>query len=271
MKYFIAAFFISLSASFFYPNSVFGQQRIRFKAFEVRSSGIQFKGDFFQLKDRLISPLAYSGAGGQIDYFWSMEGEVARNYFNIGLNLDFGRNRFSLDAIYFQPEIIVSHTRITDMAYSDKQQILMGFAVSAKPRLYKFIHEDADHLYWMNSYTLDFHWILEQEIGKTTKLWVELQVPLVGVVFRPEQEIFNSVQLTSLWEIIKSSHSGVNFASLHNFQSATLRAYYDLAADERGALSVGYEADFVTFSRPVRAYVLTHSLTLRFMFNRLVL
>ncbi len=271
MRFFLAPFVFIICYLVFPANNLFGQQRIRFKSFEVRSTGLHIKGNFFQLKENLISPLTYSGKGGQIDFFRLMEGEFGRNYFNFGLNLNYARNRFGLNVIYFKPEITVSHTRITGLAYNDKQNILIGLAISAKPRTYRFLDENNSHLNWVNSYTVDLHYILEQEIDNWRKFWIELQIPLVGVVFRPERDIFYSFQLPEAREIFKKIHSNPKFASLHNLQSATFKAFIDLSAGKTGALSIGYEADFATFFRPVRASVLSHSFTLRIMFNRFVL
>ena len=271
MRYFIASLLLIFFASFYQGSNLSGQQRIRFKAYEVRATGLTIKGDLFQLKERLISPIAYTGTGLQLDIFRLMEGEYGRNYFNLGLNVDYAKNSLGLNVIYFQPEFVISHTRMTHMAYNDKQKILLGMAFSAKPRAYKFLKEDDNHLYWITSYTLDLHYILEQEIDRERKFWVEFQIPLVGVVFRPERDMFYTVQLPTAWEVTKRLHTNPTFASLHNMQSATLKAFIDLYAGERGALSVGYEADFFSFSKPVRASVLTHSFTIRLMFNRLVI
>lgn len=271
MRYFIASFFFLFFASFIQDNNLAGQQRIRFKAYEVRASGLNIKGDFFQLKERLISPLTYSGTGLQADYFMMKEGEFSRNYFHLGLNVDYASNRFGLDVIFVQPEFVLSHTWITHLAYNDKQKILIGGAFSAKPRAYKFLNENNEHIHWMTSYTLDLHYILEQELDRERKFWLEVQIPLLGVMFRPDAESFYSVQLPGIWEMTKRLHTNPEFASLHNFQSICFKAFIDLYAGERGAFSVGYETDFASFSKPVRASVITHSLTMRLMFNRLVI
>lgn len=271
MRYFIASLFLILSQVLFLSFNLKGQQRIKFKAFEVRSSGLQIKGDFFQLKDRLISPLAYTGTGGQVDIFRVKDGEMARNYFNLGFNVNYAQNKFGLNVLHIQPEFIFSHTRITNLAYSNKQKVLLGLAFSAKPRLYDFVDEDFYHVHWMTGYTLDLHGVFEQEIGRDRKLWFELQIPVAGVVFRPERETFYSIQVPTLWEITKRAHTNGYFASLHNMQSGTFRVFYDLAAGERGSLTIGYETDFISFAQPLRASVLTHSFALRIMINRLVL
>ncbi len=252
-------------------NQIHAQQRIRFKAYEVRASGLQLKGDFFQMKESLISPLAYTGSGGQVDIFRLKEGEYARNYFKLGLNLQYAENRFGLEMVLIQPEFVISHTRMTSLAYNDKQKILLGGAISAKPHIFRFTDESSEKMNWITSYSLDFHYILEQELGRTRKFWMEFQIPLAGVVFRPDQDIFYEMQLPGVWEVTKRLHSKPYIASLHNMQAGSFRAFIDLSAGERGAVSVGYEADFYSFAKPVRATVLSHSFTLRLMFNRLII
>lgn len=258
--------FISLTG-----NEILAQQRIRFKAFEVRSSGLLVRGDLVQFRESLISPLAYTGSGGQVDIFRLKEGEYSRNYFNLGLDLQYAKNRFGLEALLIQPEFVISHTWMSSLAYNDKQKILLGAAFSAKPYVFNFRDESADKLHWITSYTLDFHYILEQELGRTRKFWLEFQIPLAGVVFRPDPEIMYEFQLPGLLELTKRLHSRPYLASLHNMQAGTFRAFVDLVAGERGAISVGYESDFYSFAKPVRATIITHSLTMRLMFNRLII
>jgi hypothetical protein len=253
------------------PGPLQGQRRDWFKTYEVRSTGLQLKGDFMQMREQLISPLPYKGFGGHFEVYRIKYGEEARNFFSIGFRTDFLKNKHELRALLFRPEFMYSHTRLTELSGDKDRRILLGLAATGKPGIYKFRDEDANHFYWTNHYTLDFHFIYEHETGRDSKFWVELQVPLAGVMFRPEAERPSSIQLPRFFDLARETHSKPSFISLHNFQSVTLRTFYDLMADDSGSISVGYELEFITHASPSRIAFLTHSLAFRFLFNQWVM
>lgn len=253
------------------PDTLQAQRRDWFKTYEVRSTGLQMKGDFMQMSEQLISPLPYKGFGGHFEVYRIKYGEEARNFFSIGFRTDFLKNKHELRALLFRPEFMYSHTRLTELGGDKDRRILLGLAATGKPTVYRFRDEDANHFYWTNHYTLDFHFIYEHETGRDAKFWIEVQIPLAGLMFRPEGERLSSIQLPRFFDLAREVHSKPSFISLHNFQAVTLRSFYDLMADDSGSISVGYELEFNTYASPSRITFLTHSLAFRFLFNQWVM
>jgi hypothetical protein len=241
-----------------------------FRSVETRSSGISVNLNWMQMADASFSPLRYEGPGIDFKILSAKSYGNRRRHLYLGAQVDYLRNRLDFQAHYIQPGLGWGLTFLVPDLSSDDALSYMGGTISARTRIYRFVNEDPDHIYWSTSYTLDFHYFFDLEINRDRKVFAELNLPLAGLLSRPAAEIGYTFQLPGFGEHMKRIHENFGFATLNSMQSANLKLIVDLKRTRIRSLSVGYEVDFTRFTKPEPVIYLSNSLLLRMYFDAFV-
>lgn len=229
-----------------------------------RTTGAAFNAQWFQLADRQFSPLRYNGPGGTFRIFSVIDQSYMRRHFSLGAGGDYVWNRLDFEALYLQPEITAGVTFPVDGLSTDFGVSYAGGNMTATSRIYRFINEDPDHIYWTTSYSLDFHYIFDYEIERDKKVIAVLNIPLAGAVSRSPVDRHYTFQFPGFGQYVKKIHENIGFMTVDRMQAANLKITYDLSRSRRRSLCIGYEADFARFTHPEPVIFFSNSIFLRF-------
>ncbi len=264
MKFFVCfSFLIVFCLSDTYSNHPF-------RSPETRTSGLSLNFHWMQLSDASFSPLRYNGPGVDLKILSVRSYSNLRRHLHLGAKVDYLWNRLDFNAYYFQPRMGWGLTVMVPELSSDNGLSYLGGNISATSRMYRFVNENPDHIYWATSYTVDFQYFFDLEIDRDRKIFMELNIPLAGMVSRPSADNHYTYQLPGFGEYLKRLHENAGFATLNKMQSANLKFIMDLSNNRRQSLSLGYEIDFSRFTEPEPVSYLSNSLFLRFYFNAFV-
>ncbi len=241
-----------------------------FRSPETRNSGLSLNFQWMQLSDTYFSPLRYDGPGVNLKILSVRTYRNFRRHLHLGVKGDYLRNRLDFNAWYVQPRFGWGLTVIVPELSFDNALSYVGGNISATSRIYRFVNENPDLIYWATSYTLDFQYFFDVEINRERKIFLELNIPLAGMISRPSANNHYTYQLPGFGEHLKRLHENAGFATLDKMQSANLKLIMDLSNNRRQTLSLGYEVDFSRFNEPEPVSFLSNSLFLRFYFNAFV-
>ncbi len=241
-----------------------------FRSYETRSAGVSVNLHWMQLSDALFSPLRYNGPGGEIKIVSARDYDDMRRHFSLGAKVDYIWNNLDFHTMYLQPGFHYGLSFLVNDLSTERTLSYLGGGMTGTSRIYNFLNEDPDHIYWTTSYTVDFNYFLDINIGQGKKIFAELTLPLAGVVSRPSEENLYSFQLPGFWEHTKRLHENIGFATLDKMQSANMIIAMDLTRTRRHSFSIGYEVDFSRFTDPRPVIYFSNSLYLRLLFNALV-
>ncbi len=237
------------------------------KTFDTRSSGISLSLHWMQLNDMHFSPLRYNGPGGELKIVSIRSYDEIRRYFSVGGRADYLWNSLGFNSIYVQPEFVFGLTRRIEGLSGEKAFSYLGGGINATSRIYRFLNEDPDHIYWATSYMTELHYIYDIAIGDNRKALVELKLPLAGIISRPAVGNHYNYQLPGFVEYAKRLHENPQFATWYNMQGANLLLLAELSSSRRSSVSVGYELDFARFSEPAPAIYFFNSVFIRIFYD----
>ena len=262
-------YLLIILSGFLFLSEVHSQQAFK-KSLETRSAGLFMNFHWLQMNDAGFSPLKYSGPGGEIKLSSVRSYDNIRRHFSIGASGDYIQNNLNFYAYYLKPELTGGLTFLADNISTENSLSYVGASFSATSRMYRFINEDPDHLYWATSYTLDFQYFFDMEVGKTRRALFELNIPVVGLASRPTAESHYSFQMPGFYEYLKRLHENPGFVTWNTMQAVNVSLVMDLSRTRKRSLSLGYELDFARFLKPEPAVYLSNSLFLRVYFDVLV-
>jgi hypothetical protein len=237
------------------------------KKYDTRSAGISLNLHWMQLNDAHFSPLLYNGPGSELKIISVRTyGELRRN-FSLGAKADYLRNRYGFNSYHIKPEFRGGlGFKFNDLSTRNATSYLGG-EINATSRLYRFVNEDPDHIYWATSYTLEFNYTLDIDMSDDRKAFFEIKFPVGGMVSRPYENNYNSFQLPGFNEYMKRLHENFHFATWDQMQALNMQLLYDLSRTRRSSVTLGYELDFARFSRPSPAMYFTNSLFIRIFYD----
>jgi hypothetical protein len=240
------------------------------KSLETRSAGLVINMHWLQLNDAQFSPLSYSGPGVEISLSSVRSYDNIRRHLSIGASGDYLQNSFGFNAVYLRPEIVAGVTYLVNDISTENSLSYIGGSFSATSRMYRFLNEDPDHLYWATTYTLDFHYFFDMEVGEKRRALLELRFPIAGVASRPSDDYHYSFQLPGFGEYMKRLHENIGFSTWNTMQAVNATVLIDLSRTRRRSFSLGYELDFARFTRSEPVIYLSNSLFIRFFIDSLV-
>jgi hypothetical protein len=263
------SFLLLLLSGVLFLSNTYSRPTFR-KSYEIRSAGVVMNMHWLQLNDTRFSPLKYNGPGGEFNLM-SVKGiDNKRRHFSLGARADYLWNSLEFNAIYLQPKFMGGLTFLVNDLSTENSLSYIGGNFSASSRMYRFINEDPDHLYWATSYTLDFHYVFDMGIGEYKRAMIELNLPIAGAASRPSEENLYTYQLPGFGEYMKRLHQNLGFATWNTMQAVNVRLLMDLSRTRKSSVSLGYEFDFARFSRPEPVIYLSNSLFIRLFFDVLV-
>lgn len=262
-------YLLIILSGFLFLSEVNSQQTFK-KSLETRSAGIFINFHWLQMNDARFSPLKYSGPGMEIKFSSVRSYDNIRRHFSFGAGGDYIQNKPGFDAYYLKPAITGGVTFLADNISTESSLSYVGGSISATSRMYRFINEDPDHLYWATSYTLDFHYFFDMEVGERRRALFELNFPVAGLASRPAAENHYTFQLPGFYEYMKRLHENPGFVTWNTMQAVNVSLVMDLLRNRKRSLSLGYELDFARFSKPEPVIYLSNSLFLRMYFDVLV-
>jgi hypothetical protein len=249
-----------------------GAQSPAWLGYDTRSAGISLNLHWMQLNDNYFSPLSYNGPGIELNIVSVRHyGGVRRRHLDIGARADYLWNSYGFNSYFIQPGFSWGMTYLCNGLSGDNAISFIGGGLNATSRIYKFINEEPDHIFWATSYMLEFNYILDFEINNDRKAFLEIKVPLAGLVSRPGLNNHYSYQLPGIDEYLKRLHENIGFATLNSFQSLNFQALVDLSRSRRKSVNIGYELDFTRFTGPSDAVYFTNSLFMKVFLDAFVL
>jgi hypothetical protein len=266
MKFYI--WFVLLSLMLF--SGVYSQSPA-WKGFDTRSAGVSLNLHWMQLNDAHFSPLPYNGPGAELNIVSVRHYSDVRRHLTLGAKADYLWNSHGFKSLYIQPEFRFGFTFLVNGLSADNALSFLGGGINATSRIYRFLSEQPDHIFWATSYTLEFNYILDIEINNDRKAFLELNLPVAGMVSRPGEESHYSYQLPGIGEYMKRLHENPGFATWDQMQAINLQLLMDLSRSRRKSVNIGYELDFARFSEPAPAIYFTNSIFLRIFLDVFVL
>jgi hypothetical protein len=240
------------------------------KSLETRSAGLVINFHWLQLNDAQFSPLNYSGPGGEIKISSVRRYDNIRRHFSIGASGDYLQNSLGFNAVYLRPEIVAGVTYLVNDLSTENSLSYIGGSFSATSRMYKFLNENPDHLYWATTYTLDFHYFFDIEVSEKRRALFELRFPVAGVASRPSEDDHYSFQLPGFGAYMKRLHENIGFSTWNTMQAVNTTIIIDLSRTRKRSFSIGYELDVARFTKPEPVIYLSNSLFLRLFIDSLV-
>lgn len=261
-------FFLLLISGLFLLTDIY--PRPTFRSYETRSAGLALNFHWMQMNDAFFSPLRYDGPGGELKILSSRNYGNIRRHLSLGAKADYLWNSLDFYALYLQPKLAVGLSWPVAALLTDRSFSYLGGTATATSRMYSFRNEDPDHLYWSTSYTLDFYYLLDVELESGKKVFLELNLPLAGMVSRPSEESHYSFQMPGFGEYMKRLHENIGFATLNRMQALNICLTMDLSRSRRRSVSIGYEMDFARITKPGPVIYFTNSLFIRMFLDVLV-
>ncbi len=247
-----------------------GYSQSPFRSIETRSSGLSVNMHWMQMTDASFSPLRYNGPGIDIRLLSARTYGNLRRHFHIGAKADYLLNRLDFSAGYVQPGLNWGLAVMVPEISGEDGLSYLGGSISAGTRMYRFLNEDPDHIYWATSYTVDLYYYFDYEIDRDRKVFAELKVPVAGAVSRPSAENHYTYQMPGFAEYVKRIHENIGFATFNKMQSVNLKLTSDLSRTRLKSVSIGYEMDFTRFTEPEPVVYFSNSLFVRILFYAFV-
>lgn len=234
---------------------------------ETLSSGFYVKTHFLQFKDDTFSPLRYNGPSGEVRYLSVRYPSGFRSSLSLGMQAGYFENRFSFNGWQLNPRFSFTFAAKLEGASGRGVRTFIGPAVTGNSRITLYKDEDPDHIYWFTSYSMDLFFVTEIELERDRMLFLEIRAPLAAMVSRTAQNNTQSYHIMETGEIIKRIHRDISFYTVDNLQSVNLKLMVDLSRTNRGSVTLGYEADFTSFSGSAPVLYFNNGILLRVMFD----
>lgn len=257
--------FFIFSGFFLLPGA--WSQSVTWKKYDTRSAGISLNLHWMQLNDAHFSPLRYNGPGSELKIISIRTYGDLRRSLSLGVKADYLWNSLGFNSYHVKPDLRGGlGFKISDLS-TRNATTYMGGEINGTTRLYRFINEDPDHIYWATSYTLGFNYILDLDLSNDRKAFFELRLPVGGMISRPSEDNYYSFQLPGFNEYMKRLHENFRFATWNQMQALDMQLLVDLSRTRRSSVTLGYQLDFARFSRPSPSMYFTNSLFIRIFYD----
>ena len=229
---------------------------------------ISFSTGNAQYKDYLLNGLRNNGLNLSFGVHYS----VNKNSLNheTGLNIDFASlwNRYGwggFDNHYLQPTIYYR------LLVNVNEKIQLGGNFNYSTMFYKNEFWDSHHNYWRTNFDLGFSACFNLPINEKWKMFIPINLPLVGVVSRPSADrhlILNEPDL-KVSDIIKRMHSNFQFVAIgYKYFEIETGIFFGVKLPSNRQLTFGYKLLYEQTSLSLKSQLLTNQISVQYSFKK---
>lgn len=203
-----------------------------------------------QVREELLAPLRWGGAGGGVHAAWRREAGAGRHTLSLTAPATVLSNRFGDEGIGLSPRVEYSYVRevagVRPLGGTLRAGVQAGWSMYAG----YYGSWDEEHAYWLTATSLGPRVEWSRQVARGTSLEGAVSVPALALVSRPPLHRRNKIDdLTRPLFYLFGTHRDARLAAFPDL--AALRAE---VAVERGTgrtrLVVGYELESVSHDRP---------------------
>jgi hypothetical protein len=210
-------------------------------------------------REEVFNDLRYGGpmGGGELSYLYRpANGRHELGVWGAGGVVD---NQHDRPALLIRSDIRYGYVHLVG---NGRIRGYLGGSAGGGPNLQQFQIEDGDHLYWATAYDLSVRGRVEFRLPRLGKsrlaemLWLDGDLPLLGVGSRSPDEITYNNDKPSAGYLLSKSHENTRFVSLHNYQAFRGRAAWELTLARHVAQSIEYRTAYrhFTFPQPLASW-----------------
>ncbi|UCF98813.1 MAG: hypothetical protein JSV89_04570 [Spirochaetaceae bacterium] len=209
------------------------------------SYGIAISHD--QLRDELLVPLRWVGAGCGLHLGWDIIGGAWKLHSGIGLALSYLEEGYGNGGAALTPSFVLEgygRFRTRGTLTSD-----IGAVFRSRINDEQLYSWDDAHLYYLASYMIGPSIAFEWNLVPHRILHFKLCVPIIGFVGRPEEERFVKQEVGKIWVYFTEPNGSLGFTTLPKYFSIELSAGIDLKR-KRSAFRFDYILSYERYMQP---------------------
>ena len=218
----------------------------------------------YQLRDDIVAPLRNDGFGVVGELTYSSFGDKGRHFIDLRVLYAPLSNRY--DHISRAAELNLGYGYLWRIAGTESSgQLNLGGLIEWDYCLQYYDNWDDSHFYWLNVYELAPQIEWSNPLGDNHQLALSCSLSLLGLVSRPPK--YRYYDQLRLDKIYSETHEQMDFASLPEYISMSLRGRYQFQAGGNFKLGVSYILGYKTYAHPERISLFSNNLQLDVLFG----
>ena len=228
---------------------------------------VSFATGNVQYKDYLQNGLRNNGVNLSLGVHYAADKQSLNH--QAGLNIDFAvlwsRYWGGLDNTYLQPNIY--YRLLTTV----NEKIQLGGTVNYSPLFYRNEYWDSHHQYWRTNINAGFSACFQMPVNPKWKMFVPINLPLVGFVSRPPADrslILNEPDLT-LGDILKPMHSDFQFVAIgYKYFEIETGIFFGIKLPSNRNITCGYKILYEQTALSLKSQLFTNQISVQYYFKK---
>ena len=233
----------------------------------VRQIGFGLGGVHYQVRDDIVAPLRWDGAGGSVTASYLIHSQRRQLGIEMRFPIAVVTNRY--DHTGFGDELSIRYDYLTRLAGNEtKGQVHLGGMLEWSLNHQLYLNWDDSHLYWLNSYAAGPVAKWSRAAGHGRNWGVRFTFPLLAFVSRPPEYRYQDqepMHKPGYW--FTRPHEDMRLTSVHEFIMLDLRCDYTWQLGRKIALNAALHSSYKADARPKKIRLFTNTLLLEFLFG----
>lgn len=233
----------------------------------VRQIGFGLGGVYVQVRDDILAPLRWDGAGGLVTASYLINNRKRQQEIALRLPIAIVANRY--DHSGFCDELSVRYDYLYDLSGDvSRGQVHLGGMLEWSLNHQLYLSWDDSHLYWLNSYAMGPVAKWSRAAGQGRNWGVRFTFPLLAFISRPPEYRYQDqepMHKVGFW--FTRPHEDMQLTSLHEFIMLDVRCDYRRRLGRKITLKAALHSAYKSYSEPEKVRLFTNTLMLQFLFR----
>ncbi len=222
--------------------------------------GINLAGLHTQVKDELIAPIRWDGAGVGLGFSYIATARRSEHEIDFVFPVSFLSDRYDHQAYAWS--VLLEYTGLRRIRSSFlKGSLYLGGSIGWNAGCQYYADWDDSHLYWLGVYHLGPSLKWSRSGGMKGHLSVAVQMPLFALVSRPpENQYFDQARLTRPGYYFEALHSDLKPVTLDDYISFTFKAEYRIRPGSGSSLGCAWIFHYSACNFPENIRLISNSI-----------
>jgi len=229
---------------------------------------ISLQPTYYQIKENNINGLVHANIGYKLDLYFEKYKNRLLNTISISGSYMRPKTKYENSISSVFAGIKLQYDLLYQINQLGKQNIFVGGLIKADYKLAFFPSWDDSHLYWANFFGFGLKSKFEKNINDNKTFICSVEIPILGLVSRPETYRYYKIEEVSFKNLISKNHSQLKLSTFNNYFEANAALGINYKITNKFAVGFQYNIEFAriktNYSQPF--FVLQQGLGLKLIF-----
>lgn len=233
----------------------------------ARQIGFGLGGVHYQVRDDILAPLRWEGAGGLLHVSYQFRSN--RGYREITMRFPVAIIATRYDHRGFCDELSIRYDLLAKIAGDELPgQVHFGGMLEGSLNHQLYLSWDDSHLYWLTTYAVGPVVRWSRAVSQSQNLAVRFTFPLLALISRPpEHRYYDQGPMNKVGYWFTKPHEDMRLTSVYEYISLDLKCDYNWQLSQKIVLSMSFHSSYETDSKPQRIRLFTNTLMIQLLYK----